>query len=49
MAPRAVDLDRPTIIRNSAPRGSVGTAAAFLQELDEDIINIPAFLRHQAD
>ena len=47
VAPRQVDFDRPSFTRNRS--GSVGTAAAYLQELDEDIINIPAFLRHQAD
>ena len=50
---RQADIERPAYIRNSGGvrQGSaaVSTAQSFLQELDEEIINIPAFLRHQAD
>ena len=46
-SPRRMDLDQPAYGR--ARPAAVGSAAAYLQELDEDIINIPAFLRHQAD
>ncbi|MGH8455993.1 MAG: cell division protein FtsZ [Stenotrophobium sp.] len=47
---RQVNMDIPTYHRNSMRQAAVATSAhAFLQELDEDMINIPAFLRNQAD
>jgi len=48
--PRQID-ERPAYIRNGGggARQAVSTAQSFLAELDEEIINIPAFLRHQAD
>lgn len=47
---RPVDLERSPILRNNGGRqGAMSSAALALHELDDDIINIPAFLRHQAD
>lgn len=52
VTPRQLDA-QPAYLRNNGGlrQGSaaVSTAHNFLQELDEEIINIPAFLRHQAD
>ncbi|GGE33858.1 cell division protein FtsZ [Halopseudomonas oceani] len=47
-APNYRDLDRPTVMRNQAPSGS---AAARLSQPAEDLdyLDIPAFLRRQAD
>ena len=50
--PKFVDFERPAIQRvEQRSRGVFGTsqAAAVLQEIDEDMLNIPAFLRNQAD
>lgn len=50
--PKLVDFERPAIQRaEPRSRGVFGTsqAAAVLQEIDEDMLNIPAFLRNQAD
>jgi cell division protein FtsZ len=42
------DLDRPTVMRNQAHAGA--TAAAKLNPNDDlDYLDIPAFLRRQAD
>ncbi|MGH8460024.1 MAG: cell division protein FtsZ [Stenotrophobium sp.] len=45
------ELDRPAYIRSSSSRqvAAAGGASHFLAEYDEEIINIPAFLRNQAD
>ena len=40
------DLDRPTIMRNQA---NVATAAKMNPQEDLDYLDIPAFLRRQAD
>ena len=47
-APNYRDLDRPTVMRNQHPQGS---AAARLSQPAEDLdyLDIPAFLRRQAD
>lgn len=50
--PKYVDFERPAIQRvEQRSRGVFGTsqAAQVLQEIDEDMLNIPAFLRNQAD
>ncbi|MDU9410719.1 cell division protein FtsZ [Pseudomonas sp. zfem005] len=42
------DLDRPTVMRNQA-HGSAATAAKMNPQDDLDYLDIPAFLRRQAD
>jgi cell division protein FtsZ len=44
---RPIDIERPTFIRQQ--KAAAGGGGAFPLGLDEDIINIPAFLRNQAD
>jgi cell division protein FtsZ len=44
---RPIDIERPAFIRQKAV--AAGGGGAFPLGLDEDIINIPAFLRNQAD
>lgn len=44
----APNLDVPPYYRNQPQRRAAGSAESF-PLLDEDVINIPAFLRHQAD
>lgn len=48
-APNYRDLDRPTVMRNSNASGNTATASAPHQEEDLDYLDIPAFLRRQAD
>jgi cell division protein FtsZ len=44
------NVEVPTYIRNSQPRAAAaGGGSAFPLAVDDDILNIPAFLRHQAD
>jgi cell division protein FtsZ len=46
----ATNVEVPTYIRNSQPRAAAaGGGSAFPLGVDDDILNIPAFLRHQAD
>ncbi|GGD05076.1 cell division protein FtsZ [Halopseudomonas salina] len=49
-APNYRDLDRPTVMRNTGGQGS-NAAAARLSQAPEDLdyLDIPAFLRRQAD
>jgi cell division protein FtsZ len=42
------DLDRPTVMRNQA-HASAATAAKLNPHDDLDYLDIPAFLRRQAD
>ena len=42
-------LDRPTVMRKRPAAPDQGSAAARLDELDMDYLDIPAFLRRQAD
>ncbi|MBP5090520.1 cell division protein FtsZ, partial [Pseudomonas chlororaphis] len=42
------DLDRPTVMRNQA-QASAATAAKLNPQDDLDYLDIPAFLRRQAD
>ncbi len=42
------DLDRPTVMRNQAQQGAT-TAAKLNPQDDLDYLDIPAFLRRQAD
>ncbi|MCY1445234.1 Cell division protein FtsZ [compost metagenome] len=42
------DLDRPTVMRNQA-HGGAATAAKLNTQDDLDYLDIPAFLRRQAD
>ena len=42
------DLDRPTVMRNQAQAGAA-TAAKMNPQDDLDYLDIPAFLRRQAD
>ncbi|MGH8505898.1 MAG: cell division protein FtsZ [Stenotrophobium sp.] len=51
-AARQAELDRPAYIRSTrqvAAAGAGSRAPHFLAEFDEELINIPAFLRNQAD
>jgi cell division protein FtsZ len=50
--PRPVELDRPAYIRSTRQVAAAGAGSRtphFLTEYDEELINIPAFLRNQAD
>ena len=47
LQPRDRDIEKPAFIRQKA--AAAGGGGAFPLGLDEDIINIPAFLRNQAD
>ncbi len=42
-------LDRPTVMRNSASQGGASTAAAPVADSELEYLDIPAFLRRQAD
>lgn len=42
-------LERPTVIRNQVVNGSYGSAAPAIERNDLDHLDIPAFLRRQAD
>jgi len=42
-------LERPTVIRNQVVNGSYGSAAPAVERHDLDHLDIPAFLRRQAD
>lgn len=48
---RQVDYEKPTIIRNEPRRNLMGGAQALnvLEEFNEEMLSIPAFLRNQAD
>jgi len=46
-APEAQDFDRPTILRNQAAERAKSAGASV--EGDMDYLDIPAFLRRQAD
>lgn len=49
--PKLVDYEKPAIQRAEPRRNLMGgsQAAAVLQEFDEEMLSIPAFLRNQAD
>ncbi|GLS25572.1 cell division protein FtsZ [Marinibactrum halimedae] len=42
-------LDKPTVMRKQASRGGTQTAQAALDDKDMEYLDIPAFLRRQAD
>jgi cell division protein FtsZ len=42
------DLDRPTVMRNQAQQGAATVPSSNPQD-DLDYLDIPAFLRRQAD
>ncbi|AQZ94755.1 cell division protein FtsZ [Halopseudomonas phragmitis] len=48
-APNYRDLDRPTVMRNQAPAGNAAAARLSQPAEDLDYLDIPAFLRRQAD
>ena len=48
LAPSYKEFDKPTSIRNGNARGH-GEAVSVNGEYDEDMLDIPAFLRRQAD
>ena len=48
-APNYRDLDRPTVMRNQAPAGNAAAARLSQPTEDLDYLDIPAFLRRQAD
>jgi cell division protein FtsZ len=48
--PRSAELDRPAVFRErDVRRAAAGGGSAFPIDISDDILNIPAFLRHQAD
>jgi cell division protein FtsZ len=47
--PNYRDLERPTVMRNSVPSGNAAAARLAQPADDLDYLDIPAFLRRQAD
>ena len=48
-APNYRDLERPTVMRNQAPAGAAAASRLTQPADDLDYLDIPAFLRRQAD
>ena len=47
--PTKVDYEKPAYERQQKKVASGGSAPAWLSSLDESVLNIPTFLRQQAD
>ncbi len=49
IVPTKIDYDKPAFVREGKKAASGGSAPAWLSSLDESVLNIPTFLRQQAD